>query len=52
MLSLFSGIGAPEKALERLNIDYDLIGFSEIDKYAVKSYTAIHNVNETIILLC
>ena len=46
LLSLFTGIGAFEKALERLNIDYELVGFSEIDKYAIKSYCTIHNVPE------
>lgn len=46
LLSLFTGIGAFEKALERLNIDYELVGFSEIDKFAIKSYCAIHNVTE------
>ena len=46
LLSLFTGIGAFEKALERLNIDYELVGFSEIDKFAIKSYCAIHNVPE------
>lgn len=43
-LSLFSGIGAFEKALKKQNIEYELIGFSEIDKYAIKSYCSIHNV--------
>ena len=43
-LSLFSGIGAPEKALKNLNIDYELVGFSEIDKAAINSYCAVHNV--------
>ena len=46
LLSLFTGIGAFEKALERLNVEYELVGFSEIDKYAIKSYCAIHNVTE------
>lgn len=46
LFSLFSGIGAFEKALERLKIEYELVGFSEIDKYAIKSYCAIHNVSE------
>ena len=46
LLSLFTGIGGFEKALERLNIDYELVGFSEIDKFAIKSYCAIHNVPE------
>lgn len=46
LLSLFSGIGAFEKALDRLRIPYELVGFSEIDKFAIKSYCAIHNVPE------
>ena len=45
VLSLFSGIGAFEKALENLGIKYELVGFSEIDKYASASYYAIHGVD-------
>lgn len=48
VLSLFSGIGAFEKALERLGIKYELAAFSEIDKYATKSYCAIHGVDESM----
>ena len=47
VLSLFSGIGAFEKALKNKGINFELTGFSEIDKYAVKSYCAIHNVDES-----
>lgn len=39
-----SGIGAPEKALTRLGIPYELVCFSEIDEAAIKSYCAIHGV--------
>ena len=46
ILSLFSGIGAFEKALKNIGIEYELIGFSEIDKYAIKSYCAMHNESE------
>ena len=46
VLSLFSGIGAFEKALTNLNVPFELVGYSEIDKYASKSYAAIHNVSE------
>jgi DNA (cytosine-5)-methyltransferase 1 len=45
-LSLFSGIGAFEKALSNIGLDYDLVGYSEIDKYPSAAYSAIHNVNE------
>ena len=48
LLSLFSGIGAFEKALKNIGINYKLVGFSEIDKYAIKSYCAIHNVDEKL----
>ncbi len=48
VLSLFSGIGAFEKALDRLEIGYELVGFSEIDKYAVRSYCAIHGADEAL----
>lgn len=47
VLSLFSGIGAFEKALKNIGQPFELVGFSEIDKYAVKSYCAIHNVDES-----
>lgn len=46
LLSLFSGIGAFEKALDRLNIKYELVNYCEIDKYASKSYSLIHTVSE------
>lgn len=43
LLSLFSGVGAFEMALRNIGVDFELIGFSEIDKNAIKSYCAIHN---------
>lgn len=46
VLSLFSGIGAFEKALDNLGIPYNLSAYCEIDKYASKAYSLIHNVTE------
>lgn len=48
VLSLFSGIGAFEKALDNLGIPYELAAYCEIDKYASKSYAAIHGVSEEL----
>lgn len=47
-LSLFSGIGAFEKALDRLGVEYNLVNYCEIDKYASKSYSAVHIVPESL----
>lgn len=45
VLELFSGIGACSKALERLNIKHEIVDAVEIDKYAIKSFNAIHGTN-------
>lgn len=47
-LSLFSGVGAPEKALDRLGVKYNLVNYCEIDKYASKSYAVVHGVPESL----
>ena len=38
----FSGIGTQRMALKRLGIPHEVVGISEIDKYAIQSYEAIH----------
>ncbi len=48
VLSLFSGIGAFEKALENLDIDFELDHYCEIDEQASCSYSAIHHVDESL----
>lgn len=44
----FAGIGAWSKALSRLHIPYQLVGFSEINKYSIDAYCKIHNVNKKL----
>ncbi len=39
---LFSGIGAQRKALQNIGIKHEIIGISEIDKYAIGSYEAMY----------
>lgn len=38
----FSGVGAQRMALRNLGIEHEVVGISEIDKFAIKSYEAIH----------
>lgn len=46
LLSLFSGIGAFEKALTRLGIPYKIVHYCEIDPYPAKAYSIIHHIPE------
>ena len=36
LIELFSGIGSQRKALERANIDREVLAIREIDKYALE----------------
>ena len=46
VLSLFSGIGAFERALENLKIPHEVVNYCEIDKYASKAYSLLHGISE------
>lgn len=48
VLSLFSGIGAFEEALDMIGVPNEIVGFSEIDKWAIESYSAIHGVSKEL----
>lgn len=48
LLSLFSGIGAFEKALTNIGEPYEVVNYCEIDKYASKAYSLIHNLDENM----
>lgn len=45
VLELFAGIGACSKALTRLGIEHEIVDAVEIDKYAIKSFNAIHGTS-------
>ena len=48
----FSGIGCQRMAFDRLGIDYEMVGISEIDKYALQSYMAIHGETKNFGSIC
>jgi len=45
VIELFAGIGAYSKALDRLNVNYEVVSAIEKDKKTIKSYNVIHNSN-------
>lgn len=45
LIECFAGIGAQAKALENLGVPFEHYRICEFDKYAVKSYNAIHGTN-------
>lgn len=38
----FAGYGSQSMALKRLGIGFEVVGISEIDKYAIQAYMAVH----------
>lgn len=45
VIELFGGIGAMTQALKRLGINFEIVDYVEIDKYAVASYNAMNGTN-------
>ena len=45
VVEFFGGIGAVRKALERLNVPFEVVDYVEIDENAVKSYNAMYETN-------
>ena len=48
VVSLFSGIGAYEKALRNIGIYYELMNYCELDRVKSKAYSLLHNVSEEL----
>lgn len=48
LLSLFSGIGAFEKALTNIGQNYEVVHYCEIDKFASYAYSVLHHVKEEL----
>ena len=46
VVSLFSGIGAYERALKNIGINVDLVNYCEILKDKSRAYSILHNVSE------
>lgn len=42
VIELFAGVGAQRRALQKANVDHEVIAISEIDKFAIQTYNAIH----------
>ena len=48
VLSLFSGIGAFERAFCRIGLDWELVNYCEIDRWASLSYSMVNQCSETL----
>lgn len=49
VFSAFAGYGTDNFALKRLNIPFECVGFSEIDKYASKCFEENHCIKKTML---
>lgn len=45
LIELFAGYGSQAMALKRINADFEHYKVVEFDKFAIKSYNAVHNTN-------
>lgn len=45
ILELFAGIGACSTALDRLGIEHEIVDAVEVDRWALRSFNAIHGTN-------
>lgn len=45
LIELFAGVGSQAMALKRLGTDFEHYKVVEFDKYAIKSYNAIHGTD-------
>ena len=52
LFEAFAGIGCQRMAFDRLGIEYEMVGISEIDKFAIQSYMAIHGETKNFGSIC
>ena len=42
IIELFAGIGSQTQALKNIGVEHEVVAISEIDKYCIRSYEAMH----------
>ena len=48
VIELFAGIGSQTQALKNIGVPHKVAAISEIDKYAIKSYEAMHGKSNNL----
>lgn len=49
MFESFCGVGSFRMAMRNLHLDFNVVGVSEVDRYALLAYNAIHNEQNNVI---
>lgn len=52
LIELFAGIGSQTQALKNIGVPHKVVAISEIDKYAITSYMAIHGETKNLGDIC
>lgn len=51
VIELFAGVGTQNQALKNIGVNFEIVGISEIDKFAISSYFQLHpEVDKKLIL--
>ncbi len=48
MFETFTGVGSVHMALRNIGVEVELVGISEVDRYALIAYDAIHGNGEPV----
>ena len=48
VIEAFSGYGSQSIALRNINVPYEVVAISEINKYAITAYRAIHDESDVV----
>lgn len=52
VIELFAGLGTQHQALENIGVEHEVVAISEIDKYCLKSYEALHGKPNNLGNIC
>lgn len=52
IIELFAGIGSQHQALKNIGVEHEVVAVSEIDKYCIRSYEAIHGKVDNLGDIC
>lgn len=48
VIEMFAGLGSQTQALKNIGVEHQVVAISEVDKYVIKSYEALHGAVDNL----